>query len=167
MAYDRWHKANPLSPLVMGFCRALVYIGAALVVSGALTAGVLTAALALCAHVVGLTYAARQESLDRIDRLWPLAILVLPLAAGALALAAGPMAVAVWLALAALDALAVLTLHRRSRPGAVPRSVAALIAAISVVDALFAASMGATGVVLACLAAFALTSLLQRIIPGT
>jgi 4-hydroxybenzoate polyprenyltransferase len=167
VAYDRWHKANPLSPLVMGFCRALVYIGAALVVSGALTAGVLTAALALCAHVVGLTYAAKQESLDRIDRLWPLAILVLPLAAGAPALAAGPMAVAVWLALAALDALAVLTLHRRSRPGAVPRSVAALIAAISVVDALFAASMGATGVVLACLAAYALTSLLQRIIPGT
>jgi hypothetical protein len=152
---------------VMGLCRALVYIGAALVASGTWNVGVLIGALALFAHVVGLTYAAKQESLDRIDRLWPLAVLLLPLAAGVPALAVGPVAVAVWLALLALDAMAVLLLSRRARPGAVPRAVAALIAAVSVVDALFAASVGATGVVLACLAAYALTTLLQRVIPGT
>jgi 4-hydroxybenzoate polyprenyltransferase len=167
VSYDLRHKANPLSPVVMGLCRALVYIGAALVASGTWNVGVLIGALALFAHVVGLTYAAKQESLDRIDRLWPLAVLLLPLAAGVPALAVGPVAVAVWLALLALDAMAVLLLSRRARPGAVPRAVAALIAAVSVVDALFAASVGATGVVLACLAAYALTTLLQRVIPGT
>ena len=34
MLYDAWHKANPLSPLVMGLCRVLVYVTAALAVAG-------------------------------------------------------------------------------------------------------------------------------------
>ena len=167
VAYDAKHKGNPLSPLVMGLCRALVYVGAALVAAGTAAAAVLVGALALFAHVVGLTYAAKQESLDRIDRLWPLAVLVLPLAVGLPALAAGLVGVAVWGALAAADAVAVMLLKRRSHPGAVPRAVAALIAAISLVDALFAATVGAWAVVGACLAGYALTTLFQRVIPGT
>jgi 4-hydroxybenzoate polyprenyltransferase len=161
------HKGNPLSPIVMGMCRALVYVGAALVAARTVSPSVLIGALALAAHVVGLTYAAKQENLDRIDRLWPLAVLTVPLAAGLPAIAAGPLGIAAWCALALAYALAIAMLKRRSRPGAVPRSVAALIAAISLVDALFAASVGATTVVLAGLAGYVLTTLCQRVIPGT
>ena len=32
--YDAWHKANPLSPVVMGLCRVLVYVTAALAAAG-------------------------------------------------------------------------------------------------------------------------------------
>ena len=167
VAYDVKHKGNPASPLVMGLCRALVYVGAALVAAGTAATAVLIGAFAIFAHVVGLTYAAKQESLDRIDRLWPLAVLLLPLAAGAPALVEGPLGIAVWSALAVADAMAVAMLRRRSHPGAVPRAVAALIAAISLVDALFAASVGAWAVVAACLAGYALTTLFQRVIPGT
>ncbi len=38
-AYDAWHKANPLSPVVMGLCRVLVYVTAALAVSGRVAPG--------------------------------------------------------------------------------------------------------------------------------
>jgi 4-hydroxybenzoate polyprenyltransferase len=167
VAYDMRHKGNPASPIMMGLCRALVYIAASLVASQTTATGVLAAALALSAHVVGTTYAAKQESLDRIERLWPLAVLIVPLAVGLPALTAGPVGVAVWCALALAYASAMITLKRRSQAGAVPRAVAALIAAISLVDALFAASIGAWGVVLAGVAGYALTTLFQRVIPGT
>ena len=39
-AYDAWHKANPLSPVVMGLCRVLVYVTAALAVAGRIGAAV-------------------------------------------------------------------------------------------------------------------------------
>jgi 4-hydroxybenzoate polyprenyltransferase len=167
IAYDMKHKGNSISPIIMGSCRALVYIGSALVASGTVPTAVLVGAFALTAHVVGLTYAAKQESLDRIDRLWPLAVLVLPLLAGSSALAAGALGIALWIALSVAYVLAIVLLKRRSQPGAVPRAVASLIAAISLVDALFAASVGASTVVLAGLAGYALTTLFQRVIPGT
>ena len=78
--YDLYHKGNPFSPLVMSLCRLLVYAGAAAAAVGSVPAAVWIAAIAMAAHVVGLTYAAKQESLNRVERLWPLAILALPLA---------------------------------------------------------------------------------------
>jgi hypothetical protein len=164
--YDAYHKGNPFSPLLMGLCRALVVIGAALAAVGAAPLLVLIGAGCVCAHVVGLTYAAKQESLDRVGRLWPLAALALPLILTLPALAM-PLAVVLWLALAVADAWAVRSLARRATPGAVPRAVAALIAALALLDALLAAWMGAWAAALACVAAYALTRLLHRVVPGT
>jgi 4-hydroxybenzoate polyprenyltransferase len=165
--YDLHHKGSPFSPVVMGLCRALVYVGAALIASGAVPSAVLVGAVALLAHVVGLTYAAKQESLDRIDRLWPLAVLAVPLIASVSALAAGILGIAAWLALATADALAIILLARRARVGAVPYAVGALIAAISLVDAVLASTVAAWPVVLACWAGYALTRLAHKAIPGT
>lgn len=165
--YDLHHKGNPFSPLVMGLCRALVYVGTALIASGTVPGAVLVGAIALLAHVIGLTYAAKQESLDRIGRLWPLAVLALPLIGASPALTLGLPGVAAWLALATADALAVSMLKRRARPGAVPQAVGALIAAISLVDAVLAASVAAWPVVLACGAGYVLTRLAHKAIPGT
>ena len=36
--YDVWHKQNPVSPIVMGLCRVLVYLSAALATGGLLGA---------------------------------------------------------------------------------------------------------------------------------
>ena len=166
LLYDYHHKGNPLGPVLMGSCRALVYIGAATAAVGSISVTVSLAGLAVLAHVVGLTYAAKQESLDRIDRLWPLAVLVLPLALGLPQFASGWAGMLAWLALAAADLLAVQELRRRSRPGAVPRSVAALIAAISLVDALFVATVS-PAIAAACMAGYLVTRLLHRAIPGT
>jgi 4-hydroxybenzoate polyprenyltransferase len=165
--YDLHHKGNPFSPVVMGLCRALVYVGAALVASAAVSGAVLLGAVALFAHVVGLTYAAKQESLDRIGRLWPLAVLVVPLVAASPALAAGALGIGAWLALAAADTLAVTMLIKRARPGAVPHAVGALIAAISLVDAVLASTVASWPVAIACWAGYALTRLAHKAIPGT
>ena len=61
--YDVWHKGNMLSPVVMGLCRALVYIGTGVAVAGGISNATLIGAAALACHVAGITYAAKQESL--------------------------------------------------------------------------------------------------------
>ena len=166
--YDARHKGNVLSPVLMGLCRALVYLTAGAAAGGSLALPLLLGALAVWAHVVGLTYAAKQESLDRIGALWPLAILAIPLALYASAAIASPTAALAWLALAAAAIWAVKLLAARKSRGDVPRAVVQLIAAISLLDALVVASAGGPQVAfVACLGAYVLTRLLQAVIPGT
>jgi MFS family permease len=164
--YDMHHKGNPLSPVVMSLCRLLVYLGAAAATVGAVPAAVWIAGVALAAHVVGLTYAAKQESLNRVERMWPLAVLALPLIVAVPAIVGQWWVAPFWLALAAADGLAVEKLRRRATPDAVPSAVAALIAAISLVDAVLVAAVSLPAAML-CVAGYAATRLAQRVVPGT
>lgn len=164
--YDVHHKGNPLSPVVMSLCRLLVYAGAAAATVGHVPADVWIAGVALAAHVVGLTYAAKQESLNQVERLWPLAILALPLFVAAPAIAGSWWVAPFWLALAVADWLAVDKLRRRATPDAVPSAVGALIAAISLVDAVLVAAVSLP-VALVCVLGYAATRLAQRAVPGT
>ncbi|BBB62977.1 hypothetical protein UNDKW_4704 [Undibacterium sp. KW1] len=191
LLYNVWHKGNPLSPLIMGLCRALVYFVAAAsvmmvelntavetAVEPSLTSTVLLnttvvlAALAIWAHVVGLTYAAKQESLNRLGSLWPLLILALPVllygSRSVSSWADGGLALLMLLALIVADVIAVRLLITRHLAGSVPRAVAQLIAATSLLDALvIAIAGGGLAAVAFCLGAFILTRVLQRVIPGT
>lgn len=165
--YDIWHKGNALSPVVMGLCRALVYISACVAVTGALSAAALIGAVALAAHVAGITYAAKQEGLNRVGNLWPLLMLAVPLLAALPAATAWPVLAALVLLLAA-DARAVRLLAGRPVPGAVPLAVSSLIAAICLVDAVAVASAGGHIVTVAfCVLAYPLTRMFQKVIPGT
>ena len=77
--YDWSHKRTALAPAIMGATRCLaVLLGAAM--TGGVTGAAWIGGLGLGAYVAGLTYAARQEAYDRIERAWPLAVLALPLA---------------------------------------------------------------------------------------
>ena len=49
----------------MGLCRALVYLATGAAVSGEIRFALIAGAIALAAHVIGLTYAAKQENLNR------------------------------------------------------------------------------------------------------
>jgi len=60
LIYDAWHKGNPLSPLIMGTCRALVYVATALTAGVGLSPVILGAALALLLYVVALTQLAKR-----------------------------------------------------------------------------------------------------------
>jgi 4-hydroxybenzoate polyprenyltransferase len=166
VGYDVHHKGFAFAPAVMGACRALVYGGAA-AAAGGVASTVLVAAIASGAYVAGLTYAAKQESLDRIGSLWPLVLLALPLIPAAATFGHGPLAVAFYLALLGWGAGAVYLLVKRPMPGAVSRAVGWLIAGISLVDAAFLAGAGA--IVPACwaVAGFGATLALQRHIAGT
>ncbi len=164
--YNAHHKGNPLSPLVMGLCRVLVVIAAAYSQTEALPATVVFAAIALLCHLIGLTYAAKQEHLDRIGKLWPLGFLAVPVLYGAVLALSSPL-VCLPLALYLLVLGVALHLLRRRAPGDMPRAVVTLIAGMSLLDAFVL--MGAGLVLPAVLAvlAFGLTLALQRWVSGT
>lgn len=60
VAYDAWHKSNPLSPALMALCRALVYVTAAYAVGGTLRAAVVAGAAVMFAYLVALTWWAKR-----------------------------------------------------------------------------------------------------------
>ena len=165
--YDWVHKRTVLAPLLMGACRFLSYVMAGLA-SGGITSAAMAGAFGVFAHVVGLTYAARQEAYDRLDRAWPLAVLAIPLlVAVGFALAAGSLfALAMLIAYAAWGARALRFLIRRQR-GDVPRAVIGLIAGISLYDAALIAAAGAPWLSLLATLGFLATLALQRVAPGT
>jgi 4-hydroxybenzoate polyprenyltransferase len=167
VAYNLFHKGVALSPVTMGLCRAFVYFGAAAAVAGQVSGPVLLAGFALTAYVAGLTYAARQESLDRVGNLWPLVLLAAPMVLALPALRESAWAILILLGLIGWSAYAVYLLAKRPMPGAVPRAVGALIAGISLADAAFLAGIGAIMPAVIAVAGFALTLFAQRYIAGT
>ena len=167
--YDATHKQTALAPVIMGVTRLLAYLLGAMAaggITGGITGAALVGALGLLAYVVGLTYAAKQEAYDRLDRAWPLAVLAVP---ALLVLSKAPGSLLALLIAAALLAVFAFALHRlfRRARGDVPRAVVTLIAGISLYDAALIAATGANGLALLAVAAFALTLLLQRVAPGT
>jgi UbiA prenyltransferase family len=166
-AYDAFHKNNPVAPIIMGACRACVYGGAAAALDGSVPVATALAALALLAYVAGLTYAARQESLDTVGTLWPLLVLSPPFVLALPALQQGLVGTLIYLLFVAAMSYALHLLARRPMPGAVPRAVALLIAGISLADAAFLASAGAAAPAVLAAGGFVLTLALQRYVPGT
>ncbi|MFT4115084.1 UbiA family prenyltransferase [Bradyrhizobium sp.] len=168
LLYDGWHKGNTIAPVIMGLCRALVYVGTGAAVSGDIRLPLVAGAVALTAHVVGLTYAAKQENLNEVGHLWPLGILSVPLLMALPGLSSGWLVVVSALLLGIADVFAVRLLAKRAKPGAVPRAVSTLIAAICLVDALAVALYGGSVALAAlCACGFVLTRLFQTFIPGT
>lgn len=167
--YDWLHKKTALAPVIMGACRFLTYVMAALA-AGELPDAVLIAGAGLFAHVVGLTYAAKQEAYDRLERAWPLAVLAAP-ALVALWLTWNPyflnVPAFVLLALYVAWTLWALRYLFRRRPGDVPRGVVALIAGIALYDAAIIAAMGASVLAVFAVLGFLATLALQRLAPGT
>jgi 4-hydroxybenzoate polyprenyltransferase len=166
VAYDLHHKRNSFAPMLMGMCRALVYIIAAIALVGSLPRPLIIAAVALLAYVAGISYAAWQERLDRPGNLWPLALLAVPLLAAISTLQQGTIAIAIYLGLVGAIGSAIYLLMTRP-PGGVPRAVGLLIAAVSLVDATFIAGIGATGPAVVAVAGFFATLGLQKYISGT
>jgi 4-hydroxybenzoate polyprenyltransferase len=165
--YDVWHKGNTLSPIVMGLCRALVYCGACVAITGRLSTAALIGAVALAFHVAGITYAAKQEGLNRVGNLWPLLMLAMPLLAALPFVTAWLVPVALALLMAA-DARTIYLLVVKPVPQAVPLAVSELIAAICLVDAVATAWAGGTiATVALCALGYPLTRFFQKIIPGT
>lgn len=165
LLYDWVHKRTALSPVIMGVTRFFCYVFTALAV-GALSSAVLTGALGLFAYVIGVTYAAKQEAYDRIGQAWPLAVLTLPLAIAVTFAAGSGLALVICAALATVMAAALRLLFRRAK-GDVPKAVVTLISGISLYDAALIASAGPPVLALLAIAAFGLTLILQRFVPGT
>jgi len=164
--YDWNHKQNLFSPVVMGLCRVLVYVGAGLCYTLAPPAALgIGAALMLC-YLIGLTYVAKQENLDKVENLWPLAFLAAPVAYGAWLASAQAAVWLFWLLFSGWMLVALWFLRRRGK-GDIPRAVVSLIAGISLLDAMLIAGTGSVALASLALAGFAFTLFLQRYISGT
>jgi hypothetical protein len=164
--YDWHHKGNALSPVVMGLCRLLVYVTAAYAFAVDPPHRVFLMGLLLLCYLIGLTYIAKQEHLDRVAHFWPLAFLAIPM---------------LWVLQASLNdavtagigllflawVLYSLSFLRRRRPGDVPRAIGSLLAGICLWDALVLASVGQPSVAALALLLFGLTLLLQRYVSPT
>lgn len=164
--YDSHHKGNPLSPFVMGLCRMLVYVTAGVLVTASPDGTLYLGAAVLLCYLIGLTYAAKQENLNRIANLWPLGFLAVPFVAVPLALGLDGPGLAIYAGFAAwvLFALSWLILPSRIN---VPRAVVTLLAGICLMDALLISAAGNQPLALLALAGFPLTLVLQRWVSGT
>jgi len=166
VAYDRWHKNNPLSPLIMGLCRVLVYLSAAFAFSRSPPATVYIGAGVLLCHLIGLTFAAKKEHLGRLDSVWPLGFLAVAMVYGLVLATDSLVTLALVLPFIGWVIFAVKLLMRRAK-GDVPRAVVSLIAGISLLDAILLAGHGHLGAATFALGAFFLTLGLQRWVSGT
>lgn len=163
VTYDRHHKHNPLAPLLMAACRALVVIAAALVAADTLSPAVGFAAAATAIHVHGITAFARASS-SIGNRLGVLGLAIGP-AIGFATVASEPL-----VALPSLAAVVTLVAARRARRGAAAardRAVAILIAGICWVDATVLLAAGEPYWALVVAAGYPVTRLWQRRIRGS
>ena len=159
--YDSWHKGNAVSPVLMGGCRALVYVVAGYAVAESLPWELWAGAGMLLLYIVGLTQVAKAEATGRSSA-WPTAAVLAPVVFWAFLL---PPLGFILLAAFAAWVLWALRLVRSKRIGP---AVGAMIAGVALFDAVAVASAdGSLVAVAVCLAAFAVTTALQTKIAGT
>lgn len=166
VVYDRWHKGNPVGPLLMAGTRVLVYVTAFLAFSTDPSWELALWCAVMLAYVAGLTSIARTETLPSVGRYWPLAVVFLP---AVVAVAVEPVSIGVWLlgALFVAWALYSLSFAYRATNRQVGAAIGRLIAGIALVDALVLATNAAWWGVAVALLAFAATFFFQRYIRGT
>ena len=166
VVYDRAHKGVPHAPLVMGACRALVYVVSACTLAGALPIAVLVGGTLVFAWIVGLTLVAKRERAGPVRSSLPLVLLALPIAAGVQGAFVDPLVLLPLVPLVGATALAARR-FRRGRGEETGRAVGLMIASTCLVDATLVARDGELSAVLAMIGAFLLTLALQRYVPAT
>jgi 4-hydroxybenzoate polyprenyltransferase len=164
--YDMSHKANPVSPVIMGLCRALVYVTAALAVTSGFSSPLFWGSGLMLAYLIGLTYAAKQENLAEVKNVWPLIFLALPFVYAVPAALGSLTTALILVGFLAWVIYALVHLVWRSRIN-FPLAVGSLLAGISFLDALLISGQGEVLIGLLAVGGVVLTRLAQRYIPGT
>ena len=165
--YDAVHKIFALSPVLMAFCRFLLYLVAASAGHDGVTGLAVWSALVLGAYVIGLSYLARKESILGPLRYWPSSLLAAPIFL-ALLVNDGPYRMR-GLLLSTLLAIWIIRCLRFTFGGAdrnIGLTVSGLLAGIVLVDLLAVADVSPLLVVVFVLL-FVCALLAQRYIPAT
>ncbi|HLH32988.1 MAG TPA: UbiA family prenyltransferase [Terriglobia bacterium] len=164
--YDWHHKEDPMSPVIMGLCRVLVYFSAAAIAGTSLIRPVIAGGAVLLCYMIGLTYIAKQENLREIKNLWPILFLAAPFVYCADTLLKGDWRVLSYMALLLWVLYSVRFLLRPRKN--IPRAVVNLIAGISLVDGLLIVSVSSVNAYgWAGLVGLMLTLFFQRYVAGT
>ncbi|MBY0224800.1 MAG: UbiA family prenyltransferase [Hyphomicrobium sp.] len=165
LSYNAWHRDNPLAPVIMGACRAIVYIVTALALSSGASDTVVLGAVVLLIYVVALTILARDETENRIDSRWAIPLLFVPAGLALTWAPIGAMTLLSGITAASVILLALWRVHQALAP--LSGAVGTLIAVIALNDAALASSSGSPQVGFLCFGCFALTLAAQRYVPGS
>jgi hypothetical protein len=166
VGYNLHHKQNPVSPLIMGLCRVFVYITVAMVMLGSVQPALIGACLALLFYLIGLTYTAKQESLQRVQNIWPLALIAVAPGYGIYLSFQNPITLAFVVLLCVWVVYSLRFLwHDRRR--SIPAAVVRLIAGIALLDAMLINAAGLLWMAGVAVSLCSLTRAFQRLIPGT
>ncbi len=168
ICYDRWHKSNPLSPLLMALCRLMVYSTAFLAFSVQSFSPLLIPGSLLVLYVIGLTYIAKTENKPSMTNVSIVATLFLP----TIYFTARQVQQVQWVTLPLILCFTLWVAYSvsfafRSPKRQVGRTVGQLIAGISLLDALVLATAGSLLGMMFALVAFGLTLFLQHYVKGT
>lgn len=164
--YNAHHKGNPLGPLLMGLCRAQVYLTTALAVAPELSQQVWWGTGLLAAYVIGLSYVARQETLARLTNLWPLAFLAAPFVYGLPEALRNMGPAVIYMSFVAWVIYALWRMMKGTQM-AIRDGISALIAGIALLDALLIALAGHPQLAAMVAGVAFLTRLAHRFVPGT
>ena len=164
--YDAWHKGNPISPVIMGANRFMVYIVAYLAVATELSSQLIIAAGLLLLYIVGLTFIAKSELSNDLKKMWPAVLVFLPAVYFGITLLENPVWLILVLAFIAWAAYSVLFIYM-SENKQIGRAVVQLIAGVSLFDAMAIATQNLTPFVILALVTFGITLFLQQYIKGT
>lgn len=164
--YNLHHKNNPYGPVLMGLCRAQVYLTTALAVAPTLPENVWWGAGLLFAYIIGLSYIARQETLAQLTSLWPLVFLAAPFIYGMQGTLRSSVPALIYVGFFAWILYAVKRLVRHSQLD-IREGVSTLIAGIALLDALLIALADEPWLAVAAVGGCFLTRLAHRLIPGT
>ncbi len=173
--YNWLHKRWSGSVLIMGACRALVYLGAASAavaqINGVpIPAGIFMIAFLVVIYIAGLTLAARSEHLATakeigfLPRLMLTAPVILPLIGSRMV--SRDIAHYALIGLGVVGVWSWIVILRRALRERVPTGIAFAIAGIAFYDA-FIVAFSDWRAAIACLICFVLTLAAQRVIPAT
>jgi len=164
LLYDWRHKANPFGPLIMGSCRGMVYITAALSLFPGFSIQLGIAVLCLTAWVLGLTMVAKGKNVFA-------GFIVLIVSVNVIIFSAANHALDLYVSiiLSALSITLVYGFVYLCRDGKYWNPVTLLIASISLLDAMVIVSMMGTfnGLAMTAVGLFFVTLLFQRFIEGS
>lgn len=175
LVYNFLHKRWRGSVIIMGLCRALVYVGAGSAVAAQTSSievspVVYFVALAVVVYIAGLTLAARSEHLKSpagisfLNRLMLMLPVLFPLFASR-TMPVGPVQIALTV-VGVIGIWSWILIMRKALAEKVPKGIAYAIAGIAFFDAATVAFADWRAAVL-CLALFGLTLAAQRVIPAT
>lgn len=167
LTYNAIHKRTPLGVLLVAACRFLLYLVASSAATRGITGLTVWSALVLALYVSGLSFVARNETLESPAPWWPIPLLAAPVLLAWVANAGICLERAFSVSLVLTVWVLPFVHHLLRRPPASPAfTVSGLLAGIIIVD--FLAVAGASLAFLPAFAGFFCLALLaQRHVPAT
>jgi len=163
--YNKYHKNNPYSPLIMGFCRISIYFIVSAFFLSYFNIHIFVASFFLLSYLIGLTYLAKQENIGYLKNQWPLLFLIAPIIYGYTLIENYFSYIALGFFVLNIFVAIYFAFNKKIRN--IKKSVTLLISGICIYDAVLIAHHGEVNLAILSLSFFVLTLFFQKYISGT